>query len=290
MKNLRKCRILVAALLKSCKGSVALILFTSDLDRTLLYSVSMMKKYPIDDIVTAVEYKGEKAISFMSQYSIEKLSQFHENHLFVPVTTRAIYQYERIAAFQQWLQPKYAIMSNGGTIQVDGQLDIEWVRKIQEKITTTSVSKEDFLQLFAEIRHNDWVLKEHVVDEFFYMFHINEQNVPFGELIDFERKLATIGWKLFLQGRKLYFLPIQLNKASAVTYLKSCVDYDIHVAAGDSLMDYDMLRQAGISYSPAHGELFRQYGDDSMVTWLKGKGANSADELLRQLLQMTIQK
>src|SRR5690606_5713086 len=105
-------------------------------------------------------------------------------------------------------QPKYAIMSNGGTIQVNGQLDMEWDRKIREKIATTSVPKEDFLRLFAEIRHHEWIIKEHVIDEFFYMFRINQQKVPFQELIEFERKLAAIGWKLFLQGRKLYILPI----------------------------------------------------------------------------------
>ena len=88
----------------------------------------MMKKYPIEGEVTAIEYKDEEVISFMSQHSIELLKQFHEKHLFVPVTTRAIYQYERIVAFQQWIQPKYAITSNGGTILVDGKPDAEWGR------------------------------------------------------------------------------------------------------------------------------------------------------------------
>ena len=52
---------------------------------------------------------------------------------------------------------------------------------------------------------------------------------------------------MFLHGRKLYILPIQLNKAMAVAHLQNYVDYDMHVAAGDSLMDYDMLMQAELA-------------------------------------------
>ena len=96
-----------------------------------------------------------------------------------------------------------------------------------------------------------------------------------------------IGWRMFLHGRKLYVLPIQLNKALAVAHLQSYVDYDMHVAAGDSLMDYDMLMQADIGYSPTHGELFDKQGNDSKVTWLKEQGAASTEELLSHLLEMT---
>ncbi|MEK5038408.1 HAD family hydrolase [Sporosarcina sp. FSL K6-3457] len=265
-----------------------MILFTSDLDRTLIYSESMMKKYPINDTVMAIEYKEDEIISFMSQQSMELLKQFHEKNLFVPVTTRAIYQYERIVAFQQWIQPKYAIMSNGGTILIDGKPDAEWSQLIREKITTTSLPKEDMLQLFAEIRNENWVGKEYYIDELFYMFPVNRQCIPYQELKGFEKRILKIGWRMFLHGRKLYVLPIQLNKAFAVTHLKNYVDYDMHIAAGDSLMDYEMLIQAAIGYSPPHGEIFEKQGLDPKVTWLKEHGAASAEELLSHLLAMTM--
>jgi hydroxymethylpyrimidine pyrophosphatase-like HAD family hydrolase len=247
----------------------------------------MMKKYPIHGAFTAIEYKEDEAIGFMSQHSIELLKQFHENHLFVPVTTRAIYQYERIVAFQQWIQPKYAITSNGGTILVDGKVDALWGQLIQEKVATTSLPKEDLLREFAEIRNEEWVEKEHYIDELFYMFHVNRRYIPYQELIGFEKRINEIGWRMFLHGRKLYVLPIQLNKAFAVSHLQNYMDYDMHIAAGDSLMDYDMLMQAAIGYSPTHGELFENRGNDSKVTWLKEQGAASTEELLNHLLELT---
>jgi hydroxymethylpyrimidine pyrophosphatase-like HAD family hydrolase len=267
-----------------------LILFTSDLDRTLIYSKSMMKKYPIHNAVTAIEYKEDEAIGFMSQHSIDLLKQLHEKHLFVPVTTRAIYQYERIVAFQQWIQPKYAITSNGGTILVDGKQDVAWDLLVRKKVAATSLPKEDLLQVFAEIRNEQWVEKEHYIDELFYMFHVNRHCIPYQELIGFEKRIIEIGWRMFLHGRKLYILPIQLNKAFAVAHLQNYVEYDMHVAAGDSLMDYEMLTQAAIGYSPTHGELFEMQGNDSKVTWLKEQGAASTEELLSHLLEMTTKK
>ncbi|WP_318614400.1 HAD family hydrolase [Sporosarcina sp. YIM B06819] len=267
-----------------------MILFTSDLDRTLIYSTAMMKKYPIHGAVTAIEYKDGKAIGFMSRRSIELLQQFHKNHLFVPVTTRAIYQYERIHAFQQWIQPKYAITSNGGTILVDGKPDAVWGQLIREKVASTALPKEDLLNLFSRIRHEEWIEKQLDMDGLFFTFHVNRQCIPYEELFAFEKEIIEIGWRLFLHGRKLYILPNQLNKAFAVAHLQNYVDYDMHVAAGDSLMDYDMLMQAAIGFSPMHGELFERQENDSKMTWLTKMGAASTEQLLGHLLEMTTKK
>lgn len=246
-----------------------------------------MKKYPIQGEVTAIEYKDGDVISFMSQRSFELLKQFHEKQLFIPVTTRSIYQYERIVAFQQWIQPKYAITNNGGTILVDGKRDAEWDRLIRRKIATTSLPKEDLLKMLAKICYKDWVDKERTIDELFYIIYINRQSFPYQELMALEKEFIKTGWKMFLQGRKLYILPVQLNKAIAVAHLQNYVDYDVHVAAGDSLMDYDMLVQADIGYSPRHGEIFDKQKNDSNVIWLKEQGATSTEELLSRLLEMT---
>ena len=70
-----------------------MILFTSDLDRTLIYSDKMMKTYPIEGEVTPSEYKGEQVITFMSQHSIDLLTTIQRrtslcasnNKSFVPV-------------------------------------------------------------------------------------------------------------------------------------------------------------------------------------------------------------
>lgn len=263
-----------------------MILFTSDLDRTIIYSDNMMKTHHVENEAVPVEYKGEEVITFMSRISIELLKKFNEQHLFIPVTTRALYQYERIHLFQDEVKPKFAIVNNGGTILIDGQVDLEWDELIRRRLKVTSAPKEDMLQVFARIRHEQWVEREFEVDNFFYMFHVNKAYVPHDELVTFEHELNRIGWRMFLHGKKLYILPYNLNKAFAVSRLQSYVDYDIHVAAGDSVMDYDMILRADHGYSPTHGELFDVKRNDASIKWLNRKGAGSTEELLQNLLNL----
>lgn len=263
-----------------------MILFTSDLDRTLIYSKSMMEKYPTEGSSIPVEHKDEEVITFMSQKSIDLLKKFNEQHLFVPVTTRALYQFERIKLFQNEIKPKFAIVSNGGTILIDGKPDLEWGKLIQRRISQTSLPKEDMLKAFSKIRHESWVERDFYIDNLFYMFHVNKENVPHAELVVFEQELYELGWRMFLHGRKLYVLPNFLNKAFAVQRLQGYIDYEIHVAAGDSNMDYDMITQSDKGFSPTHGELYDFKSDDPKVNWLSKKGAGSTEELLESLLEL----
>lgn len=264
-----------------------MILFTSDLDRTLIYSNKMMDKYPVDSEAVPVEFKENAPLTYMSQKSIYLLEKFNQEHLFVPVTTRALYQYERIQLFQEHIKPKYAIVNNGGTILMDGKVDMDWDERIRRRLEATSLPKEDMLKIFSKIRHEAWVEREFKIDDFFYMFHINKANIPHDELVTFESELNEIGWRMFLHGRKLYVLPHHLNKALAVNRLQDYVEYDLHVAAGDSVMDHEMILQATHGFSPTHGELFELNGDDCQVKWLNRKGAGATEELLDTLLSLS---
>ncbi|QCR31000.1 HAD family hydrolase [Lysinibacillus sp. SGAir0095] len=265
-----------------------MILFTSDLDRTLIYSNTMMETYPIAGDVIPVEHKEEKIVSYMSRDSIDLLKQFSKDHLFVPVTTRAVYEYERIHALSKDINPKYAITSNGGTILIDGKPDLEWSKIVRNRLAEQSQPKEEMIRVFAKIRHESWVLREFYIEDLFYMFRVDRKLVPRGELAAFQKELAPMGWSIFLHGRKLYVLPTSLNKAYAVQYLQNFVDYDLHVAAGDSMMDYDMIIDADYGYSQLHGELYEKQPDDEKVIWLNGMGATSTEELLRNILELNL--
>ncbi|MFC7686214.1 HAD family hydrolase [Ureibacillus sp. GCM10028918] len=265
-----------------------MILFTSDLDRTLIYSNTMMQTYPIAGDIVPVEHKEEVIMSYMSQESIELLKEFSKEHLFVPVTTRAVHQYERIHALSKDINPKYAITTNGGTVLIDGKPDLEWNKIVRNRLADQSRPKEEMIKTFAKIRHESWVLREFYIDDLFFMFRVNRELVPRGELAEFQAELAPMGWSIFLHGSKLYVLPTCLNKAFAVRYLQNFVDYDLHVAAGDSMMDYDMIIEADYGYSAIHGELYEKQPNDEKVKFLNGMGATSTEELLRNILELNV--
>lgn len=267
-----------------------MILFTSDLDRTLIYSNTMMQTYPIAGDIIPVEHKEGLIMSYMSHDSIALLKQFSKDHIFVPVTTRAVHEYERIHAIAQDIKPKYAITTNGGNVLIDGKPDLEWKKIVQNRLAEQSQPKEEMIRTFAKIRHESWVVGEFYIDDLFFMFRVNRELVPRGELAAFQSELATMGWSIFLHGRKLYVLPTCLNKALAVRYLQNFVEYDLHVAAGDSMMDYDMIVEADHGYSPMHGELYEKQPNDEKVIFLNGMGATSTEELLRNILELNVVK
>ncbi|WP_042345151.1 HAD family hydrolase [Bacillus massiliigorillae] len=263
-----------------------MLLFTSDLDRTLIYSDHMIKKFPFVGESIPVEFKDQQIITYMSKQSIELLKQINQNQYFVPVTTRAYYQYKRISIFQNEIKPKYAVVCNGGTILVNGKIDVDWHQYIHKKIATTCAPKEDMMTAFARIRHSSWVVKEFYVDDFFYVFHIIQESIPHSELQSFEEELHTLGWRLFLHGKKLYILPFPLDKAAAVARIQEQLDYDLHIAAGDSVMDYSMIASANIGYSPIHGELFEKQPNAANANWIQQNGVRSTEELLSLILSL----
>ena len=57
-----------------------MILFTSDLDRTLIYSSRMIEAYPVLGRIRIVEKKEGKTISYMSEEAIKLLQSFHQEH------------------------------------------------------------------------------------------------------------------------------------------------------------------------------------------------------------------
>ena len=267
-----------------------MILFTSDLDRTLIYSSRMIKSYPVLGRIREVETKDGKTISYMSEKAIEMLKNFHHEHLFIPVTTRAIHQYKRIQFFQDELQPKYAITSNGGTILIDGNVDEEWKKILHKKISHSSILEKDVLKLFAQLRHSSWVESEHYVDQSFFMFRIRREYMPTDEIAQFGDLLTQKGWKLYLHGPKLYLLPTNLTKANAINRIKQYIDFDLQIAAGDSIMDYDMLTSSAIGYSFKHGDLFTEKAHDQHIRWILELGIHASEELLNNLLQYSTEE
>ena len=97
-----------------------MLLFTSDLDRTLIYSKRMMDNFPPATTPVVAERLDGEAMSMMTEATTKLLLQVHEQTLFVPVTTRAVHQYERIHLIKD-LCPTFAITSNGGTILENGR-------------------------------------------------------------------------------------------------------------------------------------------------------------------------
>lgn len=260
------------------------MIFASDLDRTLIYSKKFVSKH---EHIQLIETKGEEAISFMTQEAINLLKELSEEILFIPVTTRTIEQYRRISLFQEEIRPKYAIVSNGGNILIDGEVDPEWNHAIQKRIKEECLPFEEVQSKFEEIASKQWVISKKVADDLFSYCIIHPECVPMEVLDSFIHWLEDKHWRVSLQGRKLYFVPKCVCKWEATQYIKMRENINFVASAGDSLLDLPMLKMADYAVSPPHGEIYKAYNQVhetiQNITFTENEGIFAAEEILEKI-------
>ncbi|MGX2958324.1 HAD family hydrolase [Peribacillus sp. JNUCC 23] len=266
------------------------MIFASDLDQTLIYSIRSMRlsEDRSAPAMRVVEKRGEREISYMTLAAIELLKEVAHKMMFLPVTTRTVEQFQYITLFQEEIVPPFAVTSNGGNILVKGKVDEEWQRQIKMKLENEALSGEKILEHFGEIANDEWVHSQHTADELFHYCLIERDLVPLDELMQFKEVIDQQGWKMSLQGRKLYFVPKAVNKWDAVAYIKEKSNRQFVAAAGDSLLDLPMLEVADYAISPIHGELSEMENSAVKRTIHRTgqKGILAAEDILNQVMHI----
>ncbi|WP_419875272.1 HAD family hydrolase [Candidatus Pristimantibacillus sp. PTI5] len=260
------------------------MIFASDLDQTLIYSVRSKGETAIEDMVPVELYEG-RHISYMTKPAIQKLQELTGLARFVPVTTRIPEQFNRIFGIKEQFRPEYVIVSNGGTVLVNGQIDREWHSLVREAVKRHCAESSAIADLFAKISSSHWVKSNDLCDELFYSIVVDRENLPHESLEELKLQLASHGWSYSLQGRKIYLVPEKVSKGAAIQYVKEKLESTFVYAAGDSLLDESLLLAADYAISPVHGELGRFYSEHPHIQFTKAKGALASEELLDSILE-----
>lgn len=264
------------------------MLFASDLDQTLIYSHKKPISKEIDEQIRPVERLDDRFISYMTQNAISALKKIAQRVLFVPVTTRTKLQYQRINFHDYDITHQYAVTGNGGTIYSEGVEDKDWSQLVLEG-RDKCLAAQDLIKKFDEISHSSWVIKDSgkLADNLFYYCLIERDKIPLTELAAFKLWASDNHWELSVQGRKLYLVPWNVNKKAAIQYIKEKEGMSFVVAAGDSLLDLDMLKAADLALSPAHGELYSLYlqGISGLekIRFTQKSGIEAAEEILESV-------
>lgn len=260
------------------------MIFASDLDQTLIYSLNSKGDMALEDMVP-VELYEERHISFMTEPAIDKLKQLSEQMAFVPVTTRIPAQFNRLFGIKDRLKSKYAIVSNGGQILKDGEMDQEWNGVVREAVRLHCAESSEIASLFDKIASSHWVRSSTLCDDLFYSIAIERENLPLEQLENLKQELASRGWSYSLQGRKIYLVPEKVSKGAAIQYVKEKLGSSFVYAAGDSLLDESLLLAAEFAVSPAHGELRSFYSTHPHIRFTTAQGALASEELLDMIIE-----
>lgn len=231
------------------------ILFASDLDRTLIYSKNSRGQEVSTEDFVAVEWVDEKPTAFMTNKGLQLFQYIASSTTFLPVTTRTAEQYNRITGLYHTVEkPKYAVVSNGAVILEDGEPLAEWSDKVIAQMQQNRTSIDHVLpQLNAYIK-NKFVLNVMQAESWFVYLIIDEHAFSVEDFENLSQIFYQQGFSLSHQGRKVYIMPTCINKSAALQFVAERIAANTVIAAGDSMLDFDMVLSATHGFIPSHGE------------------------------------
>ena len=260
-------------------------LVACDLDRTLIYSTAAIQLGTHGSLVppmVVAEVHHGRATSFVTVDAGALLEILAAQAVLVPCTTRTTEQYARVRL--PGPLPGYAVTANGGRILVDGRPDAGWSRQVGDRLEAGGVPLTEVVQHLLAVQDPRWLLKLRTVEDLFAYLVVERAELPPTLVEDLTHWCAERGWNVSLQGRKLYCVPTALTKGDAIAEVASRVGASRTFAAGDSLLDAELLARADLSVRPAHGELHDQGWTTPGLSVTDEPGLLGGQEVVARLL------
>ena len=265
------------------------MIFASDLDSTLIFS-SRHCKLISDDKLFPVDFYNNNCSSITKSMK-DTLEHINESMLFIPVTTRSPKEYKRIKYFYEVIKPKYAVVANGGIILKNGIELKAWSDIITSKIKEV-ISVSTMIKLCSFFLESDLV-KSYKTCENLFIYSILDEDKLTNMLSNLESALdyfealrsfcSKYNYNVSKQGRKVYIVPNCINKYDPLSYIMQSENINIFLAAGDSLLDYPMIKHSNYGLIPRHGELLDNLPENKLVDNIyitKESGIFAGEEIL----------
>ncbi|MET9442881.1 HAD family hydrolase [Streptomyces sp. NPDC006610] len=264
------------------------VLVASDLDRTLIYSSAALALTMPDaraPRLLCVEVHESKPLSYMTETAAALLAELGDASVFVPTTTRTRKQYLRINL--PGPPPKYAICANGGHLLVDGVSDPDWHASVTARLADECASLAEVQDHLLATADPVWVRKQRVADDLFAYLVVERELLPEEWVKELAVWAENRGWTVSLQGRKIYAVPKPLTKSAAMHEVARRTGAHLTLAAGDSLLDADLLLAADRGWRPGHGELADSAWSGPEISALAERGVLAGERILREFLRAT---
>ncbi len=266
------------------------MIFASDLDSTLIYSSRHCTLIDEEKLIP-VDFYNNCNSSFITKSMQDKLAHIKESMLFIPVTTRSTAQYMRMKYFYDVIDPKYAVVANGGIILKYGTEIKSWSDITSAKINGIT-SIHTMIKLCSFFLQRDFVKSYKTCENLFIYSIIDEEKLANttlnGEIpLDYFHALRLFcskhSYSLSKQGKKVYIVPFCINKYDPIKYIMQLENINTFIAAGDSLLDYPMIKGSNYGIVPSHGELLQSISLNNLedtVYITKASGIFAGEEIL----------
>lgn len=257
------------------------MIYFSDLDRTLIYSNKFIGKEKKE---ICIETLNGEEISYMSPKTIEYLKEILKLKKFIPTTTRSIEQFKRIKFKEQDVNFEWSIVSNGGNILYKGEIIKEWKQILHDRLKTCG-SLDHVMESFKRKYDNIvGINKLRDVDNIFFYIVIDKNTFNENNITFFHEFLSEFKWNLYVNGRKIYFLPEVVTKEAAIEFLIKYLGESKFGVLGDSVMDLNMLKLSHKAYVPK-GSHIENYEFNYTRFISKNSGFSGTEEILKEILK-----
>jgi hypothetical protein len=251
----------------------------ADLDRTLIYSAAALGLEDADGpSLLCVELYQRVPQSFMLTDAARQLEDLARRTTLVPTTTRTVEQYARVQL--PGPAPRYAICANGGRLLVDGVPDGDWSAHMTALLRGCAPAEEVRAQLDPP---PPFVRSVRVASGLFVYAVVVRAEMPADWLADLSQWCVAHDWSVSMQGRKVYCVPNLLCKSAAAAEVCRRSGARRMLAAGDSLLDTDLLLAADAAIRPRHGELHDTGWSAAHLTVTRSSGVMAGAEIVRWL-------
>ena len=263
------------------------VLCAVDLDRTLIYSRGAIASYGYDgEPPVAVERYRDADASFVTPAAAAGLAALAADTVLVPATTRTPEQYARVTLPGGPF--RWAVACNGGVLLEDGRPDAAWSAPWPPRSPPCTPPGEVRAHARA-VCDPAFTRTLRGVDELFVYAVLERDLLPDGFVEDERRWAGERGWQVSLQGRKLYWVPDPLTKSAAVAEVARRAGTDVLLAAGDSLLDADLLEAADAGIAARHGELVASGWQAPHVAVTAAEGIAAGEEIVTWLARYRCQ-
>lgn len=231
-------------------------ILASDLDRTLVHAASRLAAADADAPVIEI-YKG-RGITVTRQATLDAIAQLAALGAFVPVTTRSREQLARITPIWAAAQDGWAVCANGAILLHRGERDAAWDAEVARgcaEAASLAEARAIFERELGSPETVDWMPLLRDCDGHFLYCTLDLAAMPADLEPRAQQCFAPLGWRAVLHGRKLYVLPNAICKGRAAAHLRERLGAEQLIAAGDSLLDLELLLEAEQRWVPADAEL-----------------------------------
>jgi hypothetical protein len=264
------------------------LVVASDLDRTLIYSRSACRLGDPQAELRCVEVLDGAPISFLTAAARTELATLNRTSVFVPATTRTLAQFTRVILPGHPI--RYAVAANGGHLLVDGVPDRDWAREVARRLDGGAAPLDEIWAWLGRAWSPAWTRALRRADDLFCYAVVEREAMPASFLAEVSQWCLDRGWSTSVQGRKLYCVPSPLTKSAAVKEVVRRVGATGFAAAGDSLLDTELLEAAVIGIRPAHGELADLGWSAAHVEVTEATGAKAGEEIAGWLSEVARRK